>query len=229
METQNTPFLEIVESVLDNIDPNLMMPILSESSDIFYARPHTEYIKYTITSAAKQPTGMVCSSNGTTMHKMLSTLDCVKLIQIMENPSPMLVLDVTNIIKDAISDTNVEVEVHSKGTVRYGREGCALFVKHKTNTDMVYMHPRMKAALKKWVDAQRGGKPRKLSKRGRASKPAATKAKWVRTARKATVKGGRGKPATQKTVYRNSTTGELRVRKLVARPDGTRRVSYIKF
>jgi hypothetical protein len=48
-------------------------------------------------------------------------------------------------------------------------------------------------------------------------------AKWTRTSRKVDVKH------VTKTVYRNSKTGELRVRKLVARPDGSRRVSYVKF
>ena len=50
------------------------------------------------------------------------------------------------------------------------------------------------------------------------------KAKWVRTASKVAVKGG-----SLKTVYRNSNTGEQRVRKMVARPDGTKRATYVKF
>ena len=53
--------------------------------------------------------------------------------------------------------------------------------------------------------------------------------KWVKTGRKAMVKGGRGKPPTSKTVYRNSMTGESRVRKMVARPDGTKRATYVSF
>jgi hypothetical protein len=79
-----------------------------------------------------------------------------------------------------------------------------------------------------------GGKQTRSRKSTKPTKPtngkAAVRAKWVRTARKVTVKGARGKPAAQKTVYRNSATGELRVRKLVARPpDGIRRASYVKF
>jgi hypothetical protein len=58
----------------------------------------------------------------------------------------------------------------------------------------------------------------------KAKKPASSK--WVSTGRKATVVTNR-KP-TQRTVYRNSSTGELRVRKMVVRPDGTRKVTYVK-
>jgi hypothetical protein len=54
-------------------------------------------------------------------------------------------------------------------------------------------------------------------------------AKWVRTARKATINGKRGKPAVKKTVYCNSATGEMRVRKMVPRRDGTVRATYVKF
>jgi hypothetical protein len=48
-------------------------------------------------------------------------------------------------------------------------------------------------------------------------------AKWISTKRTAIVKGTK-----KKTVYRNSKTGELRVRKMVVRPDGTKRASYVK-
>jgi hypothetical protein len=54
-------------------------------------------------------------------------------------------------------------------------------------------------------------------------------ARWLPTKRKVSVKGARGKPASSKTVYRNSATGELRVRKMVARSDGSKRASYVKF
>jgi hypothetical protein len=64
---------------------------------------------------------------------------------------------------------------------------------------------------------------------GNKKKTPAKTAKWTRTGRKVTVQGSRGKPSTVKTVYRNTTTGEQRVRKMVARPDGSRRVSYVKF
>jgi hypothetical protein len=50
--------------------------------------------------------------------------------------------------------------------------------------------------------------------------------KWVSTGRKVpSVVHGRP----PKTVYVNSATGEQRVRKMVARPNGTKRVSYVKF
>ena len=61
---------------------------------------------------------------------------------------------------------------------------------------------------------------------GAALKKKTHTAKWVKTGRKVPVKGGRG---LQRTVYRNATTGELRVRKMVARNDGIKRVSYVKF
>ena len=54
-------------------------------------------------------------------------------------------------------------------------------------------------------------------------------AKWTKTTRKVIVEGVRGKPDTKKTVYRNTTTGELRVCKMAARKDGTKRASYVKF
>ena len=71
-----------------------------------------------------------------------------------------------------------------------------------------------------------GGKPRRPST---APKKATTTPKWIKTARKATVSGGRGKPPVKKTVYRNSKTGEQRVRKMATRPDGSKRVAYVKF
>ena len=55
--------------------------------------------------------------------------------------------------------------------------------------------------------------------------------KWERTAQKVVIKKtGGGKAGTaKKTVYRNRKTGELRVRKMVARSDGKKRASYFKF
>jgi mannose/fructose-specific phosphotransferase system component IIA len=74
--------------------------------------------------------------------------------------------------------------------------------------------------------AQGGGGIRKPSmktmKKTHGKNPAC---KWIRTTRKVHVK----KSSDTRTVYRNMATGELRIRKMVARPDGTRRVSYIKF
>jgi hypothetical protein len=55
------------------------------------------------------------------------------------------------------------------------------------------------------------------------------KGKWTRTTRKARVKIVGSSSFATKTVYRNTATGELRVRKMVARPDGTKRASYAKF
>ena len=54
--------------------------------------------------------------------------------------------------------------------------------------------------------------------------------KWVRTAQKVQITKGRGKNAmtTLKTVYRNSKTGELRVKKMVMRK-GVRKAVYVTF
>jgi len=54
--------------------------------------------------------------------------------------------------------------------------------------------------------------------------------KWQRTTRKVHVTEGRGKKAktVEKTVYKNSKTGELRVRKMVTR-NGERKATYVKF
>jgi hypothetical protein len=68
-----------------------------------------------------------------------------------------------------------------------------------------------------------GGKGRKRATPKRAAP------KWIQTARHVTVKGNRGKPDSTKVVFRNSATGELRVRKMVVRSDGTKRASYVKF
>jgi hypothetical protein len=76
-----------------------------------------------------------------------------------------------------------------------------------------------------------GGGHRKKKAASKKKKPAAKKttaATWKRTARKVTIKKARG-PDVTKTVYRNSATGELRVRKLVSRSDGSKRVSYVSF
>jgi hypothetical protein len=49
--------------------------------------------------------------------------------------------------------------------------------------------------------------------------------KWVSTKRIVAT----GRAGTKKTVYRNSSTGDVRVRKLVSRPDGSKRYAYVKF
>jgi hypothetical protein len=58
--------------------------------------------------------------------------------------------------------------------------------------------------------------------------PPQEKPKWVSTGRKVTIQK-RGSPAAQKTVFRNSVTKELRVRKATLSKDGTRRFAYVKF
>ena len=57
-----------------------------------------------------------------------------------------------------------------------------------------------------------------------------TTTKWTRTTRKVKVTEGRGKNANtvEKTVYKNSITGEQRVRKMVTR-NGERKATYVKF
>jgi hypothetical protein len=47
---------------------------------------------------------------------------------------------------------------------------------------------------------------------------------WVTTGRKVAAAGGR-----QKVVFRNTLSGELRVRRLATRPDGSKHVTYVKF
>ncbi len=58
--------------------------------------------------------------------------------------------------------------------------------------------------------------------------PPQEKPKWVSTRRKVTIQK-RGSPAAHKTVFRNSVTKELRVRKATLSKDGTRRFAYVKF
>ena len=64
--------------------------------------------------------------------------------------------------------------------------------------------------------------------RGGGSRTTAEKPKWVSTGRKVTIQK-RGSPAAQKTVFRNSVTKELRVRKATLAKDGTRRFAYVKY
>lgn len=72
----------------------------------------------------------------------------------------------------------------------------------------------------KYLNFQNGGKSQKKD----------LKCTWTRTTRKVQVKSGRGKDATTtiKTVYKNSKTGEHRVRKMVTR-DGKKNAIYVKF
>ena len=51
---------------------------------------------------------------------------------------------------------------------------------------------------------------------------------WVSTGRKVTIQK-QGSPAAQKTVFRNSETKELCVRKATLAKNGTRRFAYVKF
>ena len=69
--------------------------------------------------------------------------------------------------------------------------------------------------------ATTGGSAKKVAagKERTKGKVADTKGEWVSTGRK----------AGNKTVYRNTLTGELRVRKMATRPDGSRHVKYVKF
>jgi hypothetical protein len=63
----------------------------------------------------------------------------------------------------------------------------------------------------------------------RARKHHREPSRWERTPRKVEVSyKGKGKVVTR-TIYRNTATGDLRVRKYVTRKDGTRRVTYVKF
>ncbi len=59
----------------------------------------------------------------------------------------------------------------------------------------------------------------------KAATPAA--ATWKATARKVSVKSKDGRMV-EKTVYKHSSTGELRVKKLVER-DGVKKTTYVKF
>jgi hypothetical protein len=68
----------------------------------------------------------------------------------------------------------------------------------------------------------------KVAQDGGGSRTTAEKPKWVSTGRKVTIQK-RGSPAAQKTVFRNSVTKELRVRKATLSKDGTRRFAYVKF
>ena len=73
----------------------------------------------------------------------------------------------------------------------------------------------------------KNNKPKTHTNISKKAKQASSK--WVSTGRKATVVTKRKPLSTaQRTLYRNNSTGELRVRKMAARPDGTRKVTYVK-
>jgi hypothetical protein len=72
------------------------------------------------------------------------------------------------------------------------------------------------------------GKKNIVAQDGGGSRTTTEKPKWVSTGRKVTIQK-RGSPAAQKTVFRNSVTKELRVRKATLSKDGTRRFAYVKF
>ncbi len=54
-------------------------------------------------------------------------------------------------------------------------------------------------------------------------------ARWQATARKVKIVAKKGNKATKRTVYKNSVSGELRVRKATVARDGTRKYVYVKF
>ena len=60
--------------------------------------------------------------------------------------------------------------------------------------------------------------------KGGRKKVSARSHQWVTTGRKVAAAGGR-----QKVVFRNTLSGELRVRRLATRPDGSKHVTYVKF
>ena len=89
------------------------------------------------------------------------------------------------------------------------------------NQQLMLVEPNNKTGLRAWVL-----QPLKASTGGSSkhTKRSSIAAKWVRTTRKVAVKGG-----SRKTIYRNGNTGEQRVRKMVAKPDGSKRATYVKF
>lgn len=85
-----------------------------------------------------------------------------------------------------------------------------------TNDDSGYVNSTDNTNVSNGKNTQKGG-ARATNKK---------KCAWTSTGRKVNVKTPRG--IVQKTVYK-STTGKLCVRKLSKRPDGTNKVSYVKF
>ena len=71
-----------------------------------------------------------------------------------------------------------------------------------------------------------GGMPKKRKAVRKKKKRTISKAKWLATGRKVTI-AKRGKPPCKKTLYKNSVTGELRVRKCRTAKDGTRKYVYV--
>ena len=74
-----------------------------------------------------------------------------------------------------------------------------------------------------------GAGKRATRRKGVKKEGKATKAKWVSTGRKVAVCAKRGKPSIRKTVFQNTSTGVLRVRKVMVSADGVRKTSYVKY
>ena len=71
-----------------------------------------------------------------------------------------------------------------------------------------------------------GGKRKPLGNRNKKKNAA----RWQATARKVKIAAKKkGKAATERTVYKNSVSGELRIRKATVAKDGTRKYVYVKF
>lgn len=96
-------------------------------------------------------------------------------------------------------------------------------------TTVTFLLIKAKWALEE-LQARGGGRHRQRNAFA-ANKKKAGACKWVSTGKTVTISAPRNKGrAAKKTVYRNTSTGEFRVRKMVAsRSDGTKRVSYVKF
>jgi hypothetical protein len=102
-----------------------------------------------------------------------------------------------------------------------------------------FMHINDEKTVDKWTNGpsasvtiginpnerRHGGGARREGKKGKVH----VVAKWVSTGRNVTIKATRTKPSSTKRVFRNSATGELRVRKMAVRPDGSRRATYVRF
>ena len=69
---------------------------------------------------------------------------------------------------------------------------------------------------------RRRPKAHKKAKKAKPKKATSKESKWVRTGRRKMTKQG-----VQKTLYRNTATGELRVRKCYVSSDGSRKYKYV--
>lgn len=225
LNTQWTPYIKLYKSVIDD---SVMIPFKSAIITTLTDPSYDDFDLYDMGNFAKTYLNDYVTSN-TTLEQIHTETDIER--------ADVFISSIGNIIRDTIRDRLYTIPTTNSDTSnRYLNFINSLVIDDLCEITLDTIEQE-KEKEKEKTEGSGGGrvkrvKPATNKKGAKPAKPKnATTAKktWERTDRKVTVKGGRGKPCSKKTVYRCSKTGELRVRKMVARPDGTKRATYVKF